>query len=81
MIRLYADFNNFDEDGTLPLTCRGSIDSIAALGRELHEGEEVVLTHQELEVIARVFRNMDGYWEARSDTWNFVDVTASISGV
>lgn len=80
MIRLYVDFNSIAEDSTLPLTSSPIIDQIAALGRELQIGEEVMLTDDELEVVARVFRYIDGSWEARSDTWNFVDVTPSSSG-
>ena len=79
MIRLYADFNDIAANGTLPLTCKGSRDSIAAQDRELRSGEEVVLSDDELEVVARVFRLDDGSWEARSD-WRFVDVTPSRSG-
>jgi hypothetical protein len=78
MIRLYADFNDIAENGILPLTCKGSIDSIAGLDRELRSGEEVVLSDDEIEVVARVFRLDDGTWEARSD-WRFVDVTPSRS--
>jgi hypothetical protein len=74
MIRLYADFNDIAENGTLPLTCKGSIDSIAGLDRELGSGEEVVLSDDEMEVVARVFKLDDGSWEARSD-WRFVGVT------
>lgn len=72
MKRLYADFNDIAADGTLPLTSRGSIESIAVLGEALYEGEEVSLSDTEVEVTARVFRRTDGSWEARSD-WRFVD--------
>jgi hypothetical protein len=79
MIRLYADFNVFADDGNLPLLCKGSIDSMAALGRKLRDGEEVVLSDGGLEVVARVFRLDDGSWEARGD-WKVVDATPSRSG-
>lgn len=78
MKRLYADFNDIAANGTLPLTCNGSVESIAALDLELRSGEEVVLSDDEMEVVARVFRLDDGSWEARSD-WRFVDVTPSQS--
>ena len=74
MKRIYADFNNFDADGTLPLTCRGSLDSIARLGGELRDGEEIVLSDGELEAVARAFRWKDGSWEARAENWVFVDI-------
>ena len=74
MKRIYADFNDFDADGNLPLICRGSLDSIAAQGEELRRDEEVVLSDGELEVVARVFQLDDGSWEARAEDWVFVDI-------
>lgn len=68
MKRLYADFNDFDVDGRLPLTCRGSVDSIATLAEELTNGELVSLSDGELVVVARVFRRPDGSWEAHLDS-------------
>ena len=73
MKRLYADFNDFAADQTLPLTCGGSIDSIAALPEPLQEGEEVMLSDGDVEVVARVFRHKGGGWEARA-TWIFSPV-------
>lgn len=73
MKRLYADFNDFAADGTLPLTSKGSVDSIDVLADELWSGEEVVLSDGEMQVFAQVFRRADGSWEARSN-WSFVDV-------
>jgi hypothetical protein len=72
MKEIYADFNDFAADGSLPLTCRGSVASIAALEEPLEVGEEVWLTDGELRVKARVFLYKDGSWEARSDDWDFV---------
>lgn len=68
---IYADFNDFSADGTLPLTCQGSVASIAALDEPLQDGEEVLLSDGELRVAARVFRCSDGSWEGRSD-WAFL---------
>lgn len=76
MKRIYADFNDIAANATLPLTCKGSVDSIAAQDRELASGEAVVLSDGAMEVIARVFRLDDGSWEARSD-WRFVDAVPS----
>jgi hypothetical protein len=69
---LYADFNNFDEHGALPLSCRGSRESIAKLGEPLKDDEAVLLTDHELMVEARVRHVTQGgdteswgdYWEA-----------------
>jgi hypothetical protein len=66
---IYADFNDFAADGRLPLTCAGSIESIATLTEPLREGESVWLSDGELWVIARVFQT-EGAWEAESD-WQF----------
>lgn len=67
---VYADFNDIASDGTLPLTCRGSVQSIAELGESLQDGEEIWLSDGELHVKARAFRRGDGTWEGRSD-WHF----------
>lgn len=70
MKQIYADFNDIDAEGVLPLTCRGSVASIAALQEPLRDGEEALLSDGELTVRARVSRRSDGSWEARSD-WKF----------
>ena len=67
---IYADFNDIAADGTLRLTCSGSIASIGDLARSLADGEEVCLTEGELRVLARVFSADDGSWEGRSE-WRF----------
>lgn len=77
--RLYADFNDFAVDGSLPFTCKGSIDSIAELDDDLSNGEQIVLSDGEMEVIARLVRRDDGSWEARSD-WRFAEVVPCRSG-
>ena len=74
MKEVYADFNDFAEDGTLPLICAGSVDSIEKLKEPLTDGEEVILTDGELRVVARIFRLRDGSWEGRSD-WEFFSNT------
>ncbi len=68
MKELYADFNDIAADGSLPLTCRGSVESIDALG--VHDGEQVWLTDGELRVRAQVVLALDGTWEAHSQ-WTF----------
>jgi hypothetical protein len=67
---IYADFNDIANDGTLPLTCAGSLASIASLDDVLREGEEVWLSDGELRIKGRVFRQSDGAWSCRSD-WRF----------
>lgn len=70
MKEVCADFNDIAADGTLPLTCEGSITSIANQPEPLQDGEYVWLTDGELRVKGRVFHREDGRWESRSD-WNF----------
>jgi len=72
MKEIYADFNDIDADGTLPLTCKGSLDSIAQIDGGLVDGEEVWFTDGELRTRGRVFRSKQGIWEGRSD-WRFID--------
>ena len=71
MKQIYADFNDVDASGVLPLACRGSMASIAGLREPLKDGENVLLSDGELTVGARVFQRADNSWEARSD-WKFV---------
>jgi hypothetical protein len=59
---VYADFNNFDERGTLPLTCLGSAASIRRLGLPLADGERVVLSDGELRIVATVQQRPNGTW-------------------
>jgi hypothetical protein len=66
MIEIYAEFNDIAADGSLPLTCNGSVESIDAIGPALTHGEEVWLSDGELRVRGRVFRRDDGCWEARA---------------
>jgi hypothetical protein len=65
MKTLYADFNNFDANGGLPLTCVGSIQSIRALREPLSEGEQVVLSDGDVMVTAEVHLRPNGTWIAR----------------
>jgi hypothetical protein len=76
MRQIYADFNDIAMDRTLPLTCQGSLASIAALPHPLVDGEEVWLSDGELRVKGRVRMRSDGSWEGRSD-WEFLDNTAT----
>lgn len=61
---VYADFNNFDEHGAMPLTCVGSRASIQRLAVPLSEGEEVILSDGELMILANVHQRPNGTWLA-----------------
>jgi hypothetical protein len=69
--QVYADFNEIEADGLLPLACAGSVASIAELEQELRDGEEVCFTDGEAFAVGRVHRHVDGSWEGRSK-WEFV---------
>ncbi len=69
---VYADFNNFDEHGTLPLTCAGSQASIRRLGAPLVDGEPVILSDGELMIVANVQQRPTGTWIAHC-TGDFSD--------
>ena len=79
MKQVYADFNSFSADGTLPLIGKGSVESIEALPESLVDGEEVWITDGELRARARVYwcPRADcfapGFWEARA-VWAFESV-------
>jgi hypothetical protein len=73
MREIYADFNDFAADGSLPLTCQGSVTSIAGLSEPLRDGEEVWLSDGEIRAKGQVFRCPNGSWEGRS-AWEFVPV-------
>jgi len=69
---LYADFNNTDAKGRLRLNCQGTLDDLAALGRDLKEGVEVTLTDGELRVDGTVVASKEeGIWVAVID-WDKV---------
>ena len=76
MKEVHADFNDIAADGSLPLTCAGSMSSIATLPGGLEEGEEVWFADGELCARGRVFRRSDGSWEGRSQ-WKFLPALAS----
>jgi hypothetical protein len=65
---VYADFNDFDEHGNLPLTCRGSVESIRAVKPE--EGEVVLLSDGELYATATIRKIEKGQYEAVSVRWS-----------
>jgi hypothetical protein len=72
MKEIYADFNNFDEDGNLTLTCAGSVRSINSQPEPLQDGEEVCFSDGDVRAIGRAFKRKDGAWEGRGD-WKFSD--------
>jgi hypothetical protein len=64
--QLYADFDDVAEDGALRLSCAGTVASIAELGQELREREEVCFTDGNRFAVGRVHRRGDGTWEGRA---------------
>jgi hypothetical protein len=72
MKEIFADFNNFNEDGNLDLRCKASTESLGSYGNTLMDGEEVYFS-DEVELRARgvLLRGKDGSWMGRSDEWEF----------
>lgn len=70
--KIFADFHNADEHGRLRLTCLGTIEDAARLGIRFHEGMELVLSDEELEVDGTVAWNAEeNRWVAVID-WNAI---------
>jgi uncharacterized protein RhaS with RHS repeats len=53
MKEIYADFNDFDENGNLALTCAGSVRSIDSQKEPLQDGEEVCFSDGDVRAIGR----------------------------
>jgi hypothetical protein len=68
---LYADFNDVAADGSLPLSCQGSVASIAALVTPIDDGEDVWLSDGDLLACGKACRRPDGSWEVQPG-WRFV---------
>ena len=76
--RIMADFHNADEQGRLRLTCIGTIRDVAKLGISLHDGMELVLVDDDLEVEGVVEWNPDEAWWVAAIDWDAIrDVPVS----
>ena len=70
---IYADFNNADRHGRLRLNCHGSVQSISQHGVTLHEGDELLLHDEELQVRGvAIFSLEEHIWVAIID-WQQVE--------
>ena len=49
-LRVFADFNNADEQGYLRLNCIGTIDDLASQKIELEDGQALTFYSEDLEV-------------------------------
>jgi hypothetical protein len=73
MIRIYADFNNTDEQGRVGLNTVGSLEDLKQYGETLQEGDAVILyAPDEFEVSATL--SFDKVWMARPDWATLVRV-------
>ncbi len=73
MIRLWADFDNSDEDGRINLNCVGSLASIGALASPLRPGTRVLLSDDQVEVEGVIeFDDAHGVWVAIPD-WSTIE--------
>ena len=74
MVRIYADFNNVDEDGRVWLNTAAALADIGAYQGSLTEGMRVILyMPNELEVEATL--GFDGVWNGLPDwgTLHYLD--------
>jgi len=62
-----ADFNDYDEAGSLPLICKGSLESTAGGTEPLRDGEKVWLSDGDVWVEASVHRCPDAVYEATGE--------------
>lgn len=71
--RIYADFNNVDENGRLRLNVQGALDDIARLAVPLLAGDQVTLSDGELEVEGSIEPSgtVPAFWTGRID-WSHV---------
>lgn len=66
--RIFADFQNADDQGRLRLNCRGTIDDLHQLQVTLEEGLNVVLYAEDIEVDGEVqFSRDESIWVAEID--------------
>ncbi len=70
--RVYADFQNADEQGRLRLNCVGTLADLSRQGIELSVGRSLILYNEGLEVAGVVeYSEADRLWVARID-WDAI---------
>lgn len=67
-ISLPVDFGNCDEDFAVRLNTRGVADALQKNGIQLHEGQEITITDDELTAIS-ITSLRDGIWVAKIIRW------------
>ena len=69
-LRVFADFNNADEQGCLRLNCLGTIDDLASQNIELKDDQSLTFYSEDLEVDGIVkYSEEENIWVAVID-WN-----------
>ena len=69
-LRVFADFNNADEQDCLRLNCLGTIDDLASQNIELKDGQSLTFYSEDLEVDGIVkYSEEENIWVAIID-WN-----------
>ena len=69
-LRVFADFNNADEQDCLRLNCIGTIDDLASQNIELKDGQSLTFYSEDLEVDGIVkYSEEENIWVAVID-WN-----------
>ena len=74
-LRVFADFNNADEEGRLRLNCIGTIDDLARQKVELQDGQTLTFYSEDLEVEGMVKHSLEeSIWVAVIDWDNIIQV-------
>ena len=77
-LRVFADFNNADEQDCLRLNCIGTIDDLASQNIELKDGQSLTFYSEDLEVDGIVkYSEEENIWVAVID-WNNIRQTEEI---
>lgn len=75
-LKVYADFQNADEQGRLRLNCVGTMQDLSRQKIALCEGLTLLLYSEDLEVAGRVhYSNNESLWVAVIDWDAIVDVS------
>jgi hypothetical protein len=77
--RVFADFQNADEQGRLRLNCIGTIEDLSRQGTQLIPGNKLLIYSEELEADAVIeYSDQERIWVAAID-WEQIREVAEVS--